>query len=63
MCWKYAVVCVAVSTSSPLLAQATAATRDQAAAVQFAQSVVVRALNFEQGNLKSLMDAHDFTLD
>jgi hypothetical protein len=60
----FTLVCGAVVTSSPLLAQAPAATKDQAAVVQFAQSAAVRALNFEQGNLKSLIDAQgDFTLD
>ncbi len=43
-------VCLAV-LSSPLLAQATAPTKDQAAVVKFAQSVAVRTLDFEQGNL------------
>jgi hypothetical protein len=56
-------VCVAV-LSSPLLAQAGVPTRDQAAVVKFAQSAAVRALDFEQGNLQSLLDARDdFTLD
>jgi hypothetical protein len=32
--------------------------------VKFAQSAAVRALDFEQGNLQSLLDARDdFTLD
>src|SRR5260370_15475102 len=56
-------VCVAV-LSSPLLAQAAATTKDQAAVVKFAQSAAVRALDFGQGNLQSLLDARDdFTLD
>src|SRR5580704_2911685 len=56
-------VCVAV-LSSPLLAQAGVPTKDQAAVVKFAQSAAVRALDFEQGNLQSLLDARDdFTLD
>ena len=56
-------VCVAV-LSSPLLAQAGVPTKDQAAVVNFAQSAAVRALDFEQGNLQSLLDARDdFTLD
>jgi len=56
-------LCVAV-LSSPLLAEAAARTKDQTAVVKFAQSVAVRALDFEQGNLQSLLDARDdFTLD
>lgn len=63
MRWKCVVVCCAVLFSRSLLAQAKTATEDQAA-VQFAQSAAVRALNFEQGDLKSLMDAQgDFTPD
>jgi hypothetical protein len=50
--------------SSPLLAGAAAPTKDQAAVVQFSRSAAVRALDFEQGNLQSLLDAReDFTLD
>jgi hypothetical protein len=38
---------------APLLAQATAPTKDQADVVKFAQSAAVRALDFEQGNLQT----------
>src|SRR6202030_3405164 len=56
-------VCVAV-LSSPLLAQAGVPTKDQAAVVKFAQSAAVRALDFEQGDLQSILDARDdFTAD
>src|ERR1700674_1655359 len=56
-------VCVAV-LSRPLLAQAGVPTKDQAAVVKFAQSVAVRALDFEQGELQSIPDARDdFTRD
>jgi hypothetical protein len=59
-----ALVCTAALVTSPLLAQSAVATKDQAAAAQFAQSAAMRALNFEQGNLQSLLDARDdFTLD
>ena len=57
------VACVAI-LCSPLLTEAAAPTKDQAAVVNFAQSMAVRALDFEQGNLDSLQDAwDDFTLD
>jgi hypothetical protein len=51
-------VCVTV-LSSPLPAETAAPTKGQAAVVRFARSAAVRALNFEQGNLKSLLDARD----
>ncbi len=55
--------CISV-LASPFLADAASQTKDQAPAVKFAESAAVRALDIEQGNLDSLMDArNDFTLD
>jgi hypothetical protein len=58
-----ALVCVSF-LSGPLHSGAAAPTEDQAAVVKSAQSAAVQALDFEQGNLQSLLDARDdFTLD
>jgi hypothetical protein len=51
---------IALLASCLVLAQtASDATREQAAIVDFAQQAAVRALDFNQGDLGSLMDARD----
>ena len=56
---------IALLASCSVLAQtASDTTREQAAIVEFAQRAAVRALDFNQGDLGSLMDARDdFTPD